>query len=285
MKLGVAGLLPGEWRKIDLAAAQRVRAAGFLGASVFINDPLTAEVQAVQRVRQAFDSAGLEAAQANGTYEALVNPDEALRLKGIQGLQALCRIGRVLGAQTTYVRPGGLNPSGHWFAHPGNHTPETFDRLVNSLRQVCVEAAQEGMILAIEGHVLSALDSPRRMRDLLDAVGSPQLKFNIDPVNFIGTVGAVHDTRPVLNELFDLLGDDIAAAHAKDCALGEKLVLHIDEVILGSGTLDYTLFLQRLQSSCPDGYILVEHLPDEKVPQARQALIEAAAAARVPLFY
>ena len=285
MKLGVAGLLPGEWRKIDLAAAQQVRQAGFLGASVFINDPLTAEAEAVRRVRQAFDSAELEVAQTNGWYEALVNPDEHLRLKGIQGLQALCRIGRMLDAPTTYVRPGGLNPHGHWFAHPDNHAPETFDRLVSSLRQACSTAAEEGMILAIEGHVLSVLDSPNKLRDLLDAVRSPQLKVNIDPVNFIGSVSAVHDTRPVLNELFNLLGEDIAAAHAKDCALAEKLVVHIDEVIIGSGSLDYILFLKRLQSSCPDGYILVEHLPDEKIPLARQALVEAAASAGVPLHF
>ena len=154
--------------------------------------------------------------------------------------------------------------------------PETFERLIDSMRQVCAVAAAEGMVLAIEGHVLSMLDTARRVRDLLDAVGSSALKFNIDPVNFYGSVGAVHDTRPVLNELFDLLGKDTVAAHFKDLALEDELVLHIAEVVIGQGRLDYDLFLRRMQAECPHAYGLIEHLPEEKIPSARAGLMAAA---------
>jgi sugar phosphate isomerase/epimerase len=275
LKLGVAGLLP-TWEKIDLAAAQRIRQAGFCGASIFFDRPLKAEPAAVRRLKETLEIAGVDAAQANGWYECLVNPDEALRQAGIQGIQALVRLGRQLATPSVYVRPGSLNPRGHWYPHPENHTPRTFDRLVDSLRQACAVAQAEGMLLVVEGHVLSPLDSAQRIRDLLDAVGSPALKFNIDPVNFIGCVADVYDTRGVLNELFDLLGQDIAAAHLKDLALEDELVLHIAEVTPGSGTLDYDLFLTRLQQTCPDVYCLIEHLPDDQVPQARQAVCATA---------
>lgn len=79
-----------------------------------------------------------------------------------------------------------------------------------------------------------------------------------------------------MKELFDELGQATVIAHAKDVALGETLVLHIDEVLLGTGTLDYALFLRRFEACCPDGYILIEHLPDEKIPLARTALLAAA---------
>jgi len=276
MKLGVAGLLPGDWRKIDREVTQKVRNAGFIGAQLFINRPLEAQNTDIQRVKDAYDASGLEVAQVNGWYEALVNPDDALRAQGVLGLQALARIARQVNAPTTYVRPGGLNPNGHWYAHPDNHSPATFERLVDSLKQVTVVAEREGMLLAIEGHVLSVLDTPQRVRDLLDAVASPALKFNTDPVNFYGSVRDVHDTRPVLNQLFDLLGADTVVGHAKDLALQDSLVVHIQEVIIGSGTLDYDLFLKRFQAYCPDAYLLIEHLPDEKVPLARQALLQKA---------
>jgi len=285
MKLGVAGLLPGDWKKIDEMSTRRVRQAGFLGASLFINRPLEAEKADIRRVKEAFDAGGLEIAQANGWYEALVNPDEDVRAQGILGLQALVRIARQVNAPNTYVRPGGLNPNGHWYAHPENHSPRTFERLVDSLKQVAVVAEGEGMLLAIEGHVLSVLDTPQRLRDLLDAVASPALKFNTDPVNFYGTVRDVHDTRPVLNQLFDLLGADTVVGHAKDLALQDSLVVHIQEVVIGSGTLDYALFLQRFQAICPDAYLLIEHLPDEKVPLARQALLQKASEAGVELIW
>jgi sugar phosphate isomerase/epimerase len=275
MKLGVAGMLP-HWRQIDRAAAERVRDAGFRGASVVIDRPLEADATSVLAVKRAFDVVGLEVAQANGWYECLVNPDDALRADGVRGLQTLCRWGRLLDADTVYVRPGGLNPNGHWLAHPGNHTAETFERLIDSLRHACAAAEDEGVTLAIEGHVLSPLDSAQRVVELLDAVGSPVLKFNVDPVNFIGTVRDVHDTRRVLNELFDLLGAATVAAHAKDCRLGDALVVHIEEVVPGDGTLDMGLFLRRFAVCCPDGYVLIELLPDEKVPAAREAVCRAA---------
>jgi len=114
------------------------------------------------------------------------------------------------------------------------------------------------------------------VRDLLDAVGSPALKFNIDPVNFYGSVRDVHDTRPILNDLFHLLGKDTVAAHFKDLALEDQPVLHIAEVIIGHGTLDYGLFLRRMQAECPHAYGLIEHLPEEKIPRARAGLMAAA---------
>jgi hypothetical protein len=53
------------------------------------------------------------------------------------------------------------------------------------------------------------------------------------------------------------------------------LVVHIAEVIIGQGTLDYDLFLHRLQAECPYIYGLIEHLPDEKIPLARAGLMTA----------
>jgi sugar phosphate isomerase/epimerase len=256
--------------------AQKVRAAGFRGVSVFFPHPLETNHAGVARVKAALYAAGLEAAQANGWYECLVNPDDALRAAGVKGLQALTRIGRWLDADTVYVRPGSLNPNGAWYPHPGNHTKETFDRLVDSLRQAAAVAQTEGMILAIEGHVLSPLDSARSIYDLLQAVGSPALKFNLDMVNFIGTVRDTLDTTRVINEVFDLLGGSIVAAHVKDCALEDELVVHIKEVIMCTGTMDQGLILKRMAVSCPDIYCLVEHLPDNLVPQARAAFYAAA---------
>jgi sugar phosphate isomerase/epimerase len=294
MKLGVAGhlprldepfpaFLPGDWRKIDAAACQRLRKAGFRGTSLFINKPLEATAAEVQRVGQAFVDGELEIAQLNGWYESLCNRDDALRVQGVAGMQALVRIGAQLRAPSVYVRPGGHNPKGHWYAHPENHSQATFDHIVDSLKQVLRVAEAEGVLAAIEGHVLSALDTPRRMRELIDAVGSPALKFNFDPVNFTGTVKDVHDTSRILNELADVLGKDIAVAHAKDCKLGDALVVHIEEVVLGTGTMNYPLFMRQFQHLAPDGYFIIEHLPDAQVLASRDFVVPLAKQLGLPL--
>lgn len=283
MKFGIAPNQP-DFRSINWSAyARQWRDAGFLGVSVVISQPLDATPQEIQTIKQAYQDVDVAIAQTNGNYEALVNPDSALRKEGIRGLQALTRIGKEFNTAYVYVRPGGLNPNGHWYAHPENHTQATFDRLVDSLSQVCKTAEQEGIFLAIEGHVLSMLDTPEVMRKLLEVVNSPALKVNLDPVNFIGTVKDVHNTRPVLERLFDCLGDYTIAAHAKDCALEDELVLHIAEVVLGTGTMDYPYFLERFNQFCPDGYVLIEHLPDEKAVLARDALMAVAQKYKFPL--
>jgi sugar phosphate isomerase/epimerase len=267
------------------AYARGWRDAGFLGVSVFINQPLDASHQEIQEIKQAYRAAGLEIAQTNGWYEALVNPDPSIRKQGILGLEALCRIGKELETSYVYVRPGGLNPNGHWYAHPENHTPATFDRLVDSLSQVARTAEQEGVTLAIEGHVLSMLDTPEVMRTLLEIVNSPALKVNLDPVNFIGCVKDVHNPRPVLVRLFDCLGPYAIAAHAKDCAIEDELVLHIQEVVIGTGSMDYPYFLERFNQFCPDGFVLIEHLPDDKALLARDALMSVVQKHQLPLYW
>ena len=275
MKLGVVGLLP-PWEQIDIGSARQVRSAGYRGVSIFFQRPLEADLAAVSKLKSILDSAGLEVAQANGWYEVLVNPDDALRAQGILGLQALVRIGRLLDAKTVYVRPGSLNPHGAWYPHPENYAPRTFERLVDSLRQAAQTAQAEAMVLGLEGHVLSLLDTPQRMRDVIEAVDSPALRFNTDPVNFIGTVEDAYDPSRVLNELVTLLGKYTVAAHLKDMAVQDKLVLHIDEVVIGEGTMNYGLLLRQLEQIDPEMYGIIEHLPDEKIPQARAGLMRAA---------
>ena len=169
MKLGVVGLLP-AWEQVDLEVARKVRAAGFQGVSIFFQRPLEVDFSRLSALKEAITSAGLDVAQANGWYEVLVHPDEGLRGEGIRGAQALCRIGRALDAGSVYIRPGSLNPNGAWYPHPHNHTQQTFDRLVDSLRQVSRVAENEGVLIGLEGHVLSPLDTVQSVRDVLDAV-------------------------------------------------------------------------------------------------------------------
>ncbi len=287
MKLGLAGqlptldgatqtLIPSDWRLIEASRLQRVHALGFDGVQLFINRPLAAELGDIDRVADAYRQAGVEVCQINGWYEPLCAREDERRAAGVAGAQALVRLGRRVGALSVYLRPGGLNPHGHWFPHPENHSRATFDRLVDSLRAVCAVAEAEGMRLALEGHVLSPLDDVDTVRAMIEAVGSPALGFNFDPVNFIGCVRAVHDNAHGLNLLAEVLGHAFVAAHAKDCRLRDELVVHIEECVPGTGCLDYILFLQLCQRHCPHGYVIIEHLPDDQALAAREFVVRVA---------
>jgi sugar phosphate isomerase/epimerase len=294
MKLGVAGQLPklsdatpaffpADWRHIDVEAAERVRSHGFAGSQWFINKPLDAEAADLMRVAAAFKSADLDICQLNGWYEPICSYDPAIREQGLLGAERLIEIGAAVDAVSVYIRPGGHNPAGHWFAHPENHSQRTFDLLVDAFRRLTRCATANGVKIAVEGHVLSALDTPRRMNELIRAVDSPALVFNLDPTNFTGTVRQAHNTAGVLNELDALLGDKIFVAHAKDLAIANKLVVQIDEVVPGTGSMDYPLFMQIFERRAPDGYFVIEHLPDVETLQARDFIVPLAKRLGIPL--
>jgi sugar phosphate isomerase/epimerase len=127
----------------------------------------------------------------------------------------------------------------------------------------------------VEGHTVSPLDTASKVREVIDRVGSPALKFNCDPVNFVSNVQDVYNSRRVLDDLFDTLGDLNWAVHAKDMAVEDRHVVHISEVVMGRGHMDLGYMLQRFEQVRPDGYVIVEHLPDNLIPEARDALLAA----------
>ena len=272
MRPGVVGLLPSDPAQIGAAQARRVRELGFTGASVMLTHPAEVPGAALDHARKVLEDEGLRVAQCNANYPGLVNADAAVRAEGVRLAQAACRGAARLRAVYQLIRPGSLNPSGHWRPHRDNHTAETQARLVESLRAVCHVAQQEGVTVGLECHVISPLDSPRRVRAVIDAVGSPTLKYNADPVNFVGSFEDAYDTPRVLREIFEQLGDRVVSAHVKDVRLGDRLVVHIDECAPGEGIFDLATFMRLYERHVPGGYALIEHLPDEKIPEAKAAL-------------
>ncbi len=114
MRSGVVGLMPRSLRDVDEPVARRIRAAGFTGVTVVLEDPLGTTREELTRVRDVLAGAGVRVAQANPRYERLVDPDETRRQAGVRALQRACSCGRWLNAATVYVRPGSLSESGHW---------------------------------------------------------------------------------------------------------------------------------------------------------------------------
>lgn len=281
MRLATTGLLPGDLRTLEAAHVQGLRAAGFVGCCCRFADFAAPTEAELVRIRDIIAGEGVGIAQVNGQYEGLVNPDEARRRAGIATFRQAIQVCATLEGDNLYVRPGSINSGGHWWPHPENHAPATIDRLVDSLKQVTPVAEDAGVILTIEGHVLSPLDSAAKVREVIDRVGSPMLKFNVDPVNFVRGLADVYNPRPLLDELYETLGDVAWAVHAKDVDIEDRLVMHITEVVIGRGRMDVGYYLQRFEAVKPDGYVIIEHLPDDLIPEARDAVLTASQAAGI----
>ena len=265
MLLGAAGRIPGNWRNITSEGLRVAASDGFAVLNVVVNDPSELKDSDVDRLKRMFDEAGLEIGQTNGRYRGgLVSPDEAQRDASIEFAKRMCGLTARLGAPNTYLRPGSLNAGGPWLPHQDNRSNRVFDRLVDSAGQISRTAEVEGVTLAVEGGAVSPLYSARRVRDFIDAVSSRTVGFNQDPVNFVGSLDDAYDMPRFLGEFFDLLGDVTVGAHTKDFRVVDQLMVRFEEVEIGSGLIDHGLFLKEMQRVCPDGHVLIEHLPTDR---------------------
>ncbi len=280
MRSGVVGLIPAELEGITPAAARRVRELGFSGVTVQLGAPGAHAPPEFGRARGVLADAGVAVAQANGTFASLVDPDAAVRRAGIDGLlRHHMPAAEALQAKTLYVRPGGLNPAGPWYPHPDHHSKAAFERAAASLAEVTAAAEARGLTLAVEGHVLSVFDRPERIGDLLRRIPSQALTFNLDPVNFIGSIWDAWRPGGVYRRLLAAARGRIVTAHWKDYVVDDALVLHVTEVPPGQGVVDHAAWLAELASSSPDAWVMLEHLRPAQIPAAKRALDAAMAAA------
>jgi sugar phosphate isomerase/epimerase len=279
MLLGVAGLVPGDWKSIDGAVLDNVAEHGFKTVQIRIDDPQSLKDKDVKRLKSMFDARDFEMPQTVGNYGGnLIAEDENMRKNEIKFVKRMVNVSARLGCPNTYLRPGSLNTKGGWTPHPKNHSNEAWDRLVDSTKQICQVAENEGIMIAVEGGTVCPVDTPQRAKDLIDAVGSKNLGLNMDPVNFIGSLDIAYDTTSLINEFYRLLPDRIVGAHAKDFTVVSTLLPHFEESIIGQpeSMLDNEAFLTGLEKVNPKAHVLVEHLPDDKIPLAAAGIRKAA---------
>jgi sugar phosphate isomerase/epimerase len=271
MQLAVSGeIVPRDLHMLDDRSAAKIAELGFRGVGAhFLGDPETLPRESLRRARQIFADHGLQIVQLAGWHPLLVHADASVRRAGVRTLQHALRAAADCGAQMVISGPGSLNPRGHWWPHPGNHTPAAEDALVASLREAVGACEEHGVPIALECHVTSTLDTPTRVRRVVERVGSPWIKVNLDPVNFISDLQTLYNTSSLLNDLFDVLGPYIVAAHIKDAYAENRLVVHISETVPGDGLLDFSTFFRRFEALLPNGYAIIEHLPESQVAQAR----------------
>ncbi len=106
------------------------------------------------------------------------------------------------------------------------------DEVIGRMSAMTSLSAERGIVLANENEGGLYGDIPERCRDIVDSVGSPYLKVNFDPSNFI-MVG-----RHPYRECFPILKDEIEYFHMKDGKFDPRAVTPVGE---GDGEIDKIL--------------------------------------------
>jgi sugar phosphate isomerase/epimerase len=282
LRLGVAGgPVPRDPTAVTDALARDLAGLGVRVLTThFQPTPEAVAGEVARRVRQVLAEHGISVVQATGYNPQFTHPDAAVRRAELSRLCRAFDAARDLGAEMIISGCGSRHPSHFYGPHPDNHTAATRQRLIDSLCQVVPWAESTGVILALECHVTTALDTPEHIREVLDAVDSRWVRANFDPVNLLGDFSRVWHNGQAMQAMWDTLGQRyVRSAHIKDVVAGPDLVVHISEAPPGQGMLDLDAFFAVCRELGEDTAVIVEHLPEDQA-RAAIAFVKSAAIQR-----
>ena len=276
MKLGIAP--PGTYGLdfFTVESLQTYKDLGFSGVTPYTGDFEQFTKAECAQVKAACEGSGVEVFELGKYLTNFVSLEPAVRAASVEETKLALERAAWMGCPVVIVGSGSLHPTDMWMDHPGNHTWRSFDYLVKSLQAAVKTAEDVGVDLAMECHTYTALDSPERVRNVVDAVDSPRLKVDLDPVNWI-TYATYWDNGPLIHHMFDLLSDVIMGGHAKDVRQEDGLIVHLDETYAGNGNLNYGVFLTRFAQLDPELYLMLEYCPADKMEWARDFVYAEAA--------
>jgi sugar phosphate isomerase/epimerase len=151
-------------------------------------------------------------------------------------------------------------------AASGRTEQEGWELAVHHLREVCAHAGRHGVTVCLDAVFPGFLtDTPEKVVRLIEAVGSPALRHNLDPC-YLAVSG--FDLRASVR----LLAPYSAHVHVKDY-LGSYP--DFEHRIPGQGTLDHRLWIEELLASGYAGAAAVECFTDHPLTDAAQHGITA----------
>lgn len=224
--------------------------------------------ESYKEVRKELDSRQIKISALSGTYN-MIDPDIKIREAGLRKLRFVVAQCKTFGTSVVTLCTGSRDPISMWRAHPENNSTGAWKDLVHSMEQALQIAEEYKVALAFEPEVSNVVDSAKKARKLLDEMRSPYLKVVMDGANIFhkGELPKMHD---LLKETFNLLGDDIALAHAKDLDKDGEA----GNLAAGTGLLDYDLYLNLLKENGYEGAVVLHGLSEEQIPDSTQFLRE-----------
>lgn len=237
-----------------------VAAAGYSGAQFNLaclglpSMPDRLKPGVVEAIGAAARNTGIAIEAVSGTYN-MIHPDVAVRDRGMARLAVLCAAAPAMGTRLVTLCTGTRDAEDQWRGHKDNATPQAWRDLCTEMAKALDIAERHGVILGIEPELANVVSSALDARRLIDEMSSPRLRVVLDPANLF-EVAEPAERRRLVEEAVDLIGEDIAMAHAKDRdSLGGFTAA-------GSGVIDFPHFVARLRSAGFDGPLVTHGLSE-----------------------
>lgn len=188
-----------------------------------------------------------------GCYINLANPCATSRKKDLEYFKENIRYAldsgcRIIGTET------GCFTKDYTYTEL-NYTEEAFNIFLESLKELVSEAEKFGVMVAIEGVSSHIVNTPQKMKKVLDEVNSNNLQIILDVVNYLNEKNYLEQDK-VMTECFELFGDKINIIHLKDFRVIDNKVSVVN---IGDGILNIKLLIELVQKYKPYVDILIEN--------------------------
>ena len=198
-----------------------------------------------------------------GNYLNLANPDPQ-KLAAIQKrYMTHIRFAALLGCGVVGTETGA--PNEEYRYEPACRSEEALDTFITNLKPVVRYAENMGVIIAIEPVIRHIVYNPKRARQVLDAIASPNLQIILDPVNLLDESNAA-DHCGIIQEAIELLGEDVAVVHLKDFKVQDGKLLSMGA---GMGEMDYTGLMRFIKKEKPYIHATLEDTKPDNAVAAR----------------
>jgi len=267
IRLGGHGLPVGSDDPFAFARAHR--AFGYAAAYVPVS-LLGADSHTLATWEKAFLDQYVTLAEV-GIWRNLIDPDPTKRRAELDYAAQCLALADAVGARCAVSFIGSFAPGTRHGLDARNLGPQALDAAVETVRYLIDTVKPKRAKFALEMMQATVPDSADSYLELIRAVDRPEFAAHLDPVNLVMTPRSYFDTGALIRECFQKLGPWIVSCHAKDIKLHETAALHLDEVQIGDGNLDYRTYLTEL-SRLPDVPLMLEHLEAGQYALARDRI-------------
>lgn len=199
-----------------------------------------------------------------GCYLNLATPDEEELKKTTETYLANIRFASLLGCGVVGTETGA--PNTEYRPVPECRSEAALQTFIANLRPIVAYAEKMGVIIAIEPVLSHIVYNPKRARQVLDIINSPNLQIILDPVNLLGMEN-YENREAVIAEAIELLGKDTAVVHIKDFVVeGDNLC----SAAIGTGIMNYEGLIKFMKKDKPYIHATIEDSTPQNAVIARK---------------
>jgi len=217
------------------------------------------EANLLHEIKKQSERNNVEIVAVNGTFN-MIHPSKQEREDGHKWFTTIAEASRELDCEFITLCTGSRNTKSMWAWHESNQEHKAWEDLLASTEKVLKQAERYNLILGIECEPNNCINTPEMARKLLDTFKTPRLKIIMDVANLFQKGQArKENVRPIMDNAFNLLGNDIYLAHGKDIKEGDNLI----PTYAGDGIVDFEYFFGKLEQVDYTGGMLLHGIYDE----------------------